>query len=551
LFAAAETLTRTRRQAGSSLTIVTNGHGPGLLGADALAAADGRLAELSEPCRQALDAILPPSWSRTNPVDILGDAGPERYWETLQTLLHDPDTDAVLILHAPTALVASADIAERLAPLAHSAPRNILASWLGGASVARARQIFLEAGIPTYDTAEEAVNGYMQLVQYRRNQKLLMQVPPSMPEAFLPDRWCAQELVRAAIAQERAQGGAAQTGVALAGAALADLLHAYGVALALDAPELAADTRRMLIGVVSDPVFGPLILCGQGGSATAIDDFALALPPLNMVLARDLVRRTRIWRGIEREAAQAGGTRQEAILEQLCRILVQISHLVCDVPELTALRIRVVLPSGQAPLLCEGSATLDPHTGARADHLAIRPYPSEWEQRIVWQGQELLLRPIRPEDGFEHEVFFHMMDPEDVLLRMFTQMRELSPSQLARMTQIDYDREMAFVATRQRAGGGFETLGVARVIADPDNLQAEFAIAVRSDLKGKGLGTILMQRLIAYCKSRGTGEIVGEALPRNTALIELARGLGFEVRRSPGEDTVAMRLPLASADKRQ
>ncbi|MGZ3254653.1 MAG: GNAT family N-acetyltransferase, partial [Burkholderiaceae bacterium] len=181
------------------------------------------------------------------------------------------------------------------------------------------------------------------------------------------------------------------------------------------------------------------------------------------------------------------------------------------------------------------------------DRLAIRPYPEELEETISWQGKSVVLRPIKPEDGQAHIEFFNALDPEDVRSRMFIRMRELQPSQLARLTQIDYDREMAFIATSRKADGQWETLGVARVIADPDNNQAEFAVTVRSDLKRKGLGHILMTKLIDYCRSRGTREIVGEALSHNIGVINLSTQLGFDVKSAEGDSgTMHLHLQLAS-----
>ncbi|MYM99161.1 GNAT family N-acetyltransferase, partial [Duganella vulcania] len=178
------------------------------------------------------------------------------------------------------------------------------------------------------------------------------------------------------------------------------------------------------------------------------------------------------------------------------------------------------------------------------DALAIRPYPLELEQELDWQGGRILLRPIRPEDAPQHQLFFAALDPDDVRLRFFTAMRELPPSQLARLTQIDYDRAMAFIATRNSANGEPETLGVVRAVADADNQSAEFAIIVRSDLKGKGLGYILFQKLVDYFRSQGTGEIVGDALAENLGVQNLVRHFGGVVLPHPEAGMVRLQLSL-------
>jgi acetyltransferase len=192
----------------------------------------------------------------------------------------------------------------------------------------------------------------------------------------------------------------------------------------------------------------------------------------------------------------------------------------------------------------DASARIAPAARGALDRLAIRPYPDELEETIEWQGQSLVLRPIMPEDAPAHTAFFAALTPEDVRLRMFVRMRELTPAQLARFTQIDYDREMAFIATRAGSDGQPETLGVARAVADPDNVQAEFAVTVRSDLKGKGLGRLLMQKLIRYCRARGTVEMVGEGLVENRGILTMTAKLGFRHQKEPGEDTVRLVLPL-------
>jgi acetyltransferase len=302
------------------------------------------------------------------------------------------------------------------------------------------------------------------------------------------------------------------------------------------------DAHELIVGAATDPVFGPVILFGQGGiSVEVTDDHAVALPPLNTVLARDMVERTRVARLL------AGyRNRPAADMDAILWTLMQISQLVSDIPEVIELDINPLLAdsSGAIALDARMRVARAGRSASSLDRLAIRPYPRELEETIEFEGRPLLLRPIRPEDGPAHLAFFDALTPDDVRYRMFVRVRELSPSQLARFTQIDYDREMAFIATRLGADGQPETLGVGRVVADPDNVSAEFAVTVRSDLKGHGLGRALMQKLIACCRSRGTREIVGEALPQNTRVIRLVKSLGFEVTAAPEEGTMRLRLPL-------
>lgn len=605
LFDAVETLARSRPIKGDRLAIITNGGGPGVMATDTLISKRGHLANLSPQAMQRLDQILPDTWSHGNPVDIIGDAPAERYVETMEILLQESDVDATLFIHAPTAIVPSADIAAAVAPIAKKAECNVLACWLGGDSVAQARSAFSQAGIPTYDTPEEAVRGFMQIVQYNRNQALLMEVPASLSGSIAEDRATAQSIVKDVLASgrnmlsepeakqvlaaygipvvqtrsvatvEEAAQCAVEIGFPVALKILSpDITHKSDVGgVVLDLEDTAAVTtaatsmgkrlhelrpeaqlrgfavqsmvrrpeaRELIVGVSTDPVFGPVILFGQGGIAVEVTaDHAVALPPLNMVLARDLIFRTRVSRLLA-----AYRNRSAADIDGVCHALIRISHLIIDIPEIAELDINPLLADADGVVALDARISVKPADKSGVERLAIRPYPEELEEWINWQDEPVLLRPIKPEDGQQHIEFFNSLDSEDVRYRMFVSMRELSHAQLARMTQIDYNREMAFIATRKCDDSAWETLGVARVIFDPDNISAEFAIIVRSALKGKGLGRLLMHKLVQYCRDRGVQEIVGETFSYNLGLLALVREFGFETSRSCEKDTTRLRLEL-------
>jgi acetyltransferase len=604
LFDAVETLARARPVGGDRLVVLTNGGGPGVMATDTLIGAGGRLARLSDATLQKLDEALPPTWSHGNPVDIMGDAPAERYVHTMEILASDRAADAMLFIHAPTAIVPSVDIAAAVAPIAKTVARNVLACWLGGDAVAQARDTFAEAGIPTFDTPDKAVRGFLRIVQYQRNQELLMQVP-SVSNAVVENRARAQALVRDALAAGRmmlpeteskavlaaygipvvetrtagtadeAARVAAEIGFPVAVKILSpDIRHKSdvgGVVLDLESAEavraaVAAITKRLrelrssariqgfavqamarksegrelIIGVVTDPVFGPVVLFGQGGIAVEVTaDHAIALPPLNMVLARELISRTRV-----SKLLQGYRNRRPADIDAICSALIQVCHLIIDIPEIVEMDINPLLADAKGVVALDARINITRTDKRGIDRLAIRPYPAELEEWVDWQGERILIRPVKPEDAPQHVAFFNSLDPEDVRYRIFTRMRELQHSQLARLTQIDYDREMAFIATRVHENGESETLGVARAIADPDNNKAEFAIIVRSDLKGKGLGRILFRKLIDYCRSHGMQQIIGETLNYNKALIRLVREFGFEVKPSPDGDTMLLTLDL-------
>ena len=553
LFDAVETLARARNLRGERLAVLTNGGGLGLIAADALQAGGAQLAQLSADTVQRLRRIDAPM---VNPVDLLADVPVERYTGALEALLNEPQADALLFLHAPTAMVPSRLIAEAVAPQMRAAQRNVLSCWLGGRAVAEARQVFADAGLPTYDTPEKAVHGFLQIVQYRRNQELLMEVPASVDAGAAPERSAARAMVAAALAAGRHE---------LERGDLVALLAAYGITLhpfverrasvrtgaAATVPvpgaeagdcgsygELERALAATQLRVRIDPVFGPAIIFGQGGVAAHVsDDRSAGLPPLNMVLARDMVERTRVARLL------AGyGSCGPANVDAICRALVQLGELVADLPELAELDINPLLADGGQVLAQDARLRLASARGAIP--LAIRPYPQELEQEVAWNGQTILLRPIRPEDAPQHRAFFSALDADDVRLRFFTIIRELPPSQLARLTQIDYDRAMAFIATHAGPDGEPETLGVVRAVADADNHSAEFAIIVRSDLKGTGLGRVLFQKLVDYFRSRGTAELVGDALTENQGVQKLVRRFGGVVLPHLEAGLVTLRLPL-------
>jgi acetyltransferase len=300
--------------------------------------------------------------------------------------------------------------------------------------------------------------------------------------------------------------------------------------------------HELIVGVSTDPLFGPVILFGQGGVTVEVSaDRAIALPPLNRVLAADLVGRTRV-------ARLLAGFRDvpPVRIEALYDVLVRVGQLVADMPELVELDINPLLAWKDGVVALDARIRLAPVAPGQDPlaRLAILPYPQELERCVDSALGPLTLRPIRPEDAQAHQDFFHALSPEDVHFRMFGQMRDLSAAQLARFTLIDYAREMAFIATWLRAGKE-ETLGVARVVIDPDNVDGEFAIVVRSDLKGRGLGTLLMTRLLDYCRARGLILLRGTALPDNTGMHALARRCGFEVGKA-ADGNVGMRLNLLS-----
>jgi acetyltransferase len=608
LFDAAEILSVAPALAGERLAIITNGGGAGVLAADTLADLGGRLAELSPATKAELDRALPPTWSRANPVDLIGDAGPQRYRDAIEAVSGDAGCDAMLVMNCPTALASSEAAANvvvgasrrRSAERKHSKP--LLTNWLGDGGAAASRKLFAAARIPTFETPDAAVSGFMQLVHYKRAQDELMRTPPSLPGGLQFDRERARAIIAAALSEGRktlseveAKGLLASYGVpivrtetaanpAAVEAIAADILEGAdacvlkilsddishksdigGVRLAIKTAQEAAEAGRsmlakihamlpsasirgftiqpmivrphaheLIVGMSDDATVGPLMMFGAGGTAVeVIADTAHALPPLDLKLAGQLIHETRISRLL------AGyRDRPPADIGAIAQALVRVSYLVTDHPEIHELDINPLLADEHGCIALDARVRVaDPLVEPRHP-MTVRPYPVEWEaEDTVGDIGRVLLRPIRPEDEALYARFFERTSVEDVRMRFFTVRPDLSHRFLARMTQVDYAREMAFVAISDDDG---ELLGIARLIAEPDYVRAEFAILVRSDLKGRGLGWRLMQHLLAYARAEGLKEIHGQVLATNATMLKMCSELGFEIEATDAD--IGLRL---------
>lgn len=604
LFAAVETLNHSHTLRGERLVILTNGGGPAINAIDTLLARGGKLASLTDTTSSALDRVLPPAWSRTNPIDIVGDAPVERYVASLRALLDSDDFDAILIMHAPSAAVNSTRVAKELIEVLRTHPRakrfNILTNWSGETSAFEARRCFTEAGIPTYRTPESAAGAFMHMVEYRRNQKQLMETPES-----ISDMPSDGETVRELIGQAFEEGlhrldthevsrlmaaygiQVLPTWIATDGTEAAHIAEqiGYPVAIKLRSPDIvhksevsgvvlnlrsaaevaqAADalvdrvkqaypsarvhglmvqrmarragSQELHIAVRSDPVFGPVILLGDGGvDLEGEEQAAVALPPLNMTLARYLVIHA-----LKSGKVRANRSQHPMDMMAVCQVLTQVSHLIINHPEIVSLDIHPLLATGSELIALDVSLKLAPFEGDGQTRLAIRPYPREWEERaLLKDGTPVTLRPILPEDEPAHKDFVSHVTDEDRYKRFFADV-VIGHEELAHMTQIDYDREMAFVAVADRGN----ILGVVRAVSDPDNDDAEFAVLVRSDLKGVGLGRMLMEKIIRYGQQRGLNSLSGITMPSNRGMVTLARKLGFKTKTQLEDGIVELKLLL-------
>jgi acetyltransferase len=298
---------------------------------------------------------------------------------------------------------------------------------------------------------------------------------------------------------------------------------------------------ELIVGASIDPLFGPVLLFGQGGTAVEVlADRAIALPPLNEPLAQALMDRTRVarllagWRDVP--PADRGAVAQ---------VLIRLSQLLAEEPRIAELDINPLLADAEGVIVLDARVRVSAQAPGGAARFAIRPYPAELVETIDWNGRRIVLRPIRPEDEAQHLEFLSRLDPVDIRMRVFYSRRSIERSELARLTQIDYEREIAFIATAPNDTGTEETLGVVRAACDPDNESAEFGIVVRSDLKGGGLGERLMNKLITTLRARGTKRLVAIVLAENRRMLELAGDLGFEIGPKEEDGTIAIAMALS------
>jgi acetyltransferase len=555
-----ETLGVGRVAAGATATLITSDRGLATLACDAFAAAGGTLAPWPAEASHALEQALPHAVGG-NPLQLGDDARPEHFGIALKLLADHRSSGTAFVVHASTHGAPVGEVAQALIANQRFAYRGLLACFFGGVDAAT-RDALHAQGIPVHTTPQRLARAFARLVDYRLGRELLMQTPEGLP-AQIPDAIdAAQAQARAALAAGEHQ---------LTGEAAARLLEHFGLRVETqagssdeEAPEGAA--QRPVPGAAQAvaqastaapserPAAADCAEAGAGSSGKPVVDIAVelhdddnfgpvfrftapsvdgvsealrvySLPPLNPILARDIVMRSRYARLAEPEPALAA--------------LTALSQAVCDVKEIVGLTLTLRVYRDHV-------AVADPtlRIAATRSRLAIVPYPRRFEETLDWQGCRVTVRPIRPEDEAAHHDFVEAMTPEDLRLRFFGAVGSFDHSQLARMTQIDYDREMALIATVQSEEGFTRTLGVVRAVADPDNETAEFAVAVRSDQKGRRLGRLLMDRIIRYARARGTHWLVGEALRENGPMIALAKASGFTITRTEDPAVVGFRMAL-------
>jgi acetyltransferase len=592
LFDAASTLARMREVRGNRLAIVTNGGGAGVLATDRLIAEGGKLADLSADTIAKLNAVLPPTWSHANPVDIIGDADAARYRNAVEIAMQDDGVDALLVAYCATAIVSAEEAAQGLidAAASNASGKNVFAAWMGQASLAEGRKKLFEAGIPDFETPERAVRAFMYLVRTKQNHELLLETPAALAATAPADPARAAALLKAALADGREWLDPAEVaqffacyGItfarteAVANAAEAarvageiggpvalkirsrDITHKSdvgGVALDLATPAaVTAAAERMqqriarerpnaklegfivqqmvhrpsayelIAGVTSDATFGPVILFGRGGTAVEIvADKSLELPPLNTALARAQIERTRI-------AALLHGYRDRppADIGGVINVLMQLSGIVTEHAEVAEIDINPLLCDSDGVIGVDGRIRVRAPDKPAAARLAISPYPQALEAQIRNGGGHVYaVRPIRPEDEPALRRFADEVDASDLWHPAFALLRERTHETAARLSQIDYDREMTMLAF-----DGARIAGLARSTCDPNRDEAEAAVVIRADLRAQGLATRLLSVLLDAVAAQGVCRAVLVYPSGHARIDSMAAELGFSVAPDP------------------
>lgn len=601
LFTAAKALSCGFRPVGNRLAIVTNGGGPGVMATDRAADLGLSMAVLSDATIESLNRHLPPNWPHGNPVDIIGDAQADRYHHAVRACLDDENVDGVLAILTPQAMTKPLESAQALIELANSHSKPLLTCWMGETQVAEARMAFAKAHRPHFRTPEPAVEVFSHLSAYYRNQKLLMQMPGPSAHHDEPDVESARLIIESAMQEHRKVLSEMESKALLAAfnipVARTMVAHSpnealliaqqlgFPVAMKINSPDIThksdaggvmlnlrnahevraayqhiidsvqlnrpnarvegisiepmivkANGRELMIGVTTDPVFGPVITFGAGGTSVEImGDRAIALPPLNGFLARELIQGTRIARmlGTFRNMLPAN-------MGALEDVLLRVSEMVCELPLLREMDINPLILDDQGVLAADARVGVEyrqPGTDRYA-HMAIYPYPthliSQWQ---LADGTDIVIRPIRPEDADLVKRFVHDLSDESKYFRFMNSVQELTEEMLARLTQIDYSREMALVAVTQDQFPETE-LGVARYAINPDGVSCEFALVVANNIAGKGLGQRLMIALMEAARSKGLEVIEGEVLSHNHNMLKLMNRIGFSIKPHADDSSI-------------
>ena len=585
-----------------NLAIITNAGGPAILATDALISRGGKLAQLSEATLAALNQFLPPYWSKSNPIDVLGDADPQRYVKAIKVALKDPGVSGAVIIYTPQGIAKPEEVARAVIKYAEKANKPILTAMMGSQEVAKARQLFYESNIPTYEFPEEAIKTYLYMYQYARNLEELYETPEDLPlDAGTPKNYLkiltrnALRKGKTLLSEEDSKKLLTTYGVSATRPYFAQnpeeaIMVAsgigYPVVMKISSQEIthksdvggvilnissASELKKafsemmesvkkhkpeakvegvsiqkmvkdydyeLIIGSKKDSILGPVIMFGLGGTeAEFFKDVAVGLPPLNQILARRVLERTKTYKLL----SEGFRTKPSVNLRLFEETLVRVSNLIVDFPEIKELDINPLVICGDSAVALDARIILDEEATQKGTeehaHLIISPYPTKYIQ--PWRcrdGRPVLLRPIRPEDEPLERELISGLSAESSRFRFFYALKEITHEMLSRFCNIDYDREMAIIA-EDTSEGKRRNVGVGRLIIEPGEETGEFAIVVADDFQHNGLGLKLLDTLMGIAQEKGLRSIYGIVLNDNWKMIGLAKKLGFTMKRLSDEES--------------
>jgi acetyltransferase len=596
LFNSAEVLGTQPLPKGPNIAIITNAGGPGVMTSDAVIARGGKLAKLSQKTLDALNKVLPPFWSHSNPLDVLGDASPERYRAALEACLNDENIDGIVIVFTMQAVSKPIEIANAIVDLVKSKTyhnKTILTSFMGFGQVSEANAILNSNNIPTYSTPEQAIKTYMYMHQYQRNVELIYETPEELPVDASPPKRPIMVIFRNAASEDRevltedeakkilkyynfpvvrtevansvdeAVAYAQQMGYPVVMKILSpQIIHKSdvgGVILNIRSedevrkafetliqrataynpnaqiigatvqPMIQMKGTEIILGGKSDPVFGPTILFGMGGVGVELfKDCATGLPPLNTTLIKRMLEETKIYKLLKGYRGSP-----PANLKKLEETISQFSQLLTDFPQIKEIDINPLLINEKDLTILDARIIIDKDSVFKKfephQHMIISPYPKKYE--LMWKlrdGQNVLLRPIKPEDEPMWLEMFQNFSEESIRYRFFQMLKDTPHEVRVRYCNIDYDREVALVAELME-GGRRKLLGVSRLSIEPDGRHGEMSFIVGDRWQGQGLGTKLVDYTLEIAKEKGIEHLYAIMLPDNYRAISLTKKMGFDL----------------------
>lgn len=590
---------------GNRLAIVTNAGGPGVIATDCLVSLDGVLADLKPETVEKLNNFLPPAWSKNNPVDILGDADPERYRKAIEICLNDENVDGMLVLLTPQQMTDPEKVAEDILQISTENSKTILTSWMGEETIKAGRTILEKGNIPVFKTPEEAVKSFMYMYNYGRNLDLISQTPATIPHAFTPEtsgnrlmidkilsegrysltEYEAKKMLEnyeipipqnsIAHSPEDAVRLSKEIGFPVVMKILSpDILHKTDLGayiLNIKSEEEAKNAFTYLMDLVNtkkpnakilgvlvekmihkkyelffgckkDPIFGPAIIFGMGGVAVEVfNDVNIGLPPLNMALAQRLIEDTKIYKLLRGYRGMLG-----ADISSIQFILYKFAYLISDFPEISEVDVNPFAVDENGGMVLDARIILDSTVKGKKikpySHLCITPYPKEYiRETEMKNGKKAILRPIRPEDEPLEREMFANFSPQTQRYRFFAPLKEVTHEMLVRYTQIDYEREMAIIAEVDE-NGSKKMAGVVRIIADASKETAEFAIVIADPWQGQGLGSRMTNYILDIAKDKEIKKIYAYFLDDNDVMHHIFVKKGFNISAKNGN--LYAELPL-------